>query len=107
MRLADFTLVEPFFREHGISPNWLYALAHGDTVVYDDGCILNSYVYDDVCYVNSGTLYNKFGRKILLDIKKLINTHDKIIISSSVISISRYMARLGFRYENNSYIRGV
>lgn len=110
MKLEDFTLVERFFKDVGITPNWLYALSNGETFIYDD-CILNYYIADGVLVVNSGSIGDAmFNKSILAHIKKIIETYSCVIISSSVESISEHMvARYGFTYDKKTltYKKGV
>ena len=58
MKLKDFMYVEKFFKDVGITQNWLYALANGDTFVYGD-CILNYYHENGVVVINSGSIGDK------------------------------------------------
>ena len=109
-RLQDFTDVYPLFEGHGISANWLYALAKGNTKIYQGKTILNHYIDDNsgVCVINSGSINNaRFPKSMLRDIKQIISNHEKIIISSEVDSVERYLSRIGFRYDrdNKLYIK--
>lgn len=110
MKLEDFTLVEKFFKDTGITPNWLFALANGETFIYGE-CILNYYVMENTLVVNSGSIGDaKFNKSILAHIRRLIDRHSYAIISSSVESISEHMlARYGFIYDKKTltYRKGV
>ena len=106
-KLEDFALVESIFRGIGITPNWLHALAFGLTKIYNDGCLLNYYCVDGICVINSAG--DKFNKSILRDIKTLIDEYDSVVISSSQMSIEKYMAKYGFSYDSKSkvYKRGI
>lgn len=110
-KLEDLSSVENLFKDYGITPNWLYALIHGYTKLYDDNTlILNYYINDDVCVINSGSVGDKrFSPSIIKDIMRLVAKYDKVVLSSSVREINGYMNKLNFRYneEMKSYIRGI
>lgn len=109
-KLEDFTLLEPIFRDVGITPNWLYALAYGKTKVYDSYGIVNYYVENDICMINSGTIKNgRFLASMLKDMMRIDKAYEKCIIYSERHEIARYMVRLGYRHdvENNLYIKGL
>ena len=110
MRLEDFTLVESFFKDVGITPNWLYALANGETFIYGE-CLLNYYKLDGILVINSGSVGNsKFNKSILAHIRRVIESHRCVIISSSAESISEHMvARYGFIYDKETltYRKGI
>ena len=109
-KLEDFIELEPMFRGVGISANWLHALTYGETKVYNGDSILNYYLQDDICVINSGSIENaRFCKSLLKDIKGLITSHERVIISSNVDSIEGYLKKHGFRYnkKTNTYIKGV
>lgn len=106
MRLQDFTLVEKYFKDTGISPNWLYALANGETEFFQDSCLLNYYLVHDTLIINSGSLDNqKFPLSLLRRLHQLISAHNRVILSSSVTSIGDYMlARYNMRYDSQQQV---
>ena len=110
-KLADFMLVEPIFRQTGISPNWLYGLSRGETKVYNDNTILNYYIENDVCIINSGSIDNaRFCRAIIKDIISLVKNNKKVIMSSEVESMSRHCFdkySLVFDKKKSIYTKGV
>lgn len=109
-KLADFEEIEPMFRDVGISKEWLQALVHGETKTYNRDTILNYWVQDGICVINSGSIANaRFCKSILKDIKDLITSHERVIISSSVDSIEGYLNKQGFRYNKQikTYSKGV
>ena len=110
MKLEDFTLVEKFFKDTGITPNWLHALANGETFIYGD-CILNYCYANGIVVINSGSIDDEqFGKSILLHIRSLIKVNERVILSSSVESISDHMAiKYGLIYDKATltYRRGV
>ncbi len=109
-KLEDFMLVESIFKHHGISPNWLHGLAHGFTRVYNDNTILNYYIENEVCVINSGSINNtRYCKSIIRDIIHLIKSNNKVIISSEVSSIAKFLSKYGFKRDesNNLYSKGV
>jgi len=108
-KLADFTLVEPIFKDSGISPNWLFALSRGETKVYNGTQILNFYILNDICVINSGSIKNeRYKKSIIKDIIALIKSNKKVIISSEVESISKFLSKYGFSHDKakNIYKKG-
>jgi len=110
MNKLTLEAIEPIFREVGISREWLFALTYGQTVLYNGDTVLNWHMDGDICIINSGSIGDaKFCKSILKDIKKLIELHDKVVISSTVSSIERYLAKYDFSYykEKNLYTKGL
>lgn len=109
-KLEDFTLLEPIFRKTGITPNWLYALSHGFTKIYDSYGIVNKCYDGDVCVINSGTIDNgQFTREMIRDIMRIGKSENRCIIYSERHEIKDYMAKNGFVHypEKNLYIKGL
>jgi len=91
---------------------WWFALKHGGSKFYaDDTAILNYYVADGTLVINSMAKDNhKFPKSMLLDIRKLIISHDKVIIASTVQEIAQHMLlKYGFEYDIDKqiYTKGV
>ena len=104
LKLENCTLDELFPK--GLSKNWKYALSVGTTKYYKNG-ILNYYIENDILVINSGTISNKkFNKELLRDIKKLIISHDKVIVSSSNQNIAQYK-KYGFIFNKNYYSKGL
>ncbi len=62
------------------------------------------------CVINSGTIGNmRFNKSMVRDILNLIKQNNKVIISSNVESIARFLGKHGMRYDhkNKAYIKGV
>ena len=108
-KLEDFALLEPIFKGVGITPNWLHALAHGKTKVYDGYGVVNYIEENGICMINSGTIDNgRFTMSMLKDMVRLKDSFKKVIIYSERHEIARYLAKDGFRHDkdNNLYIKG-
>ncbi len=91
---------------------WWYALKYGSSKFYaNDTVILNYYIADGILVINSMAKDNhKFPKSMLLDIRKLIISHDKVIIASTVQEIAQHMLlKYGFEYDKTKqiYTKGV
>lgn len=96
-----------------IPKEWFEALEKGHTRFYaDDTCLLTHYVdlETGVLIINSMSREGKkFPKSMLLDIRELIISHDKVIIASSVQEIAQHMLlKYGFTYnsEHKVYVKG-
>lgn len=97
-----------------ISYEWFFALNVGKTKFYSNDAALLNYYYDlesGILVINSMARNNKnFPKSMLLDIRKLIISYDKVIIASSVQEISQHMfLKYGFNYDKDKqiYMKGV
>jgi len=99
----------PFFRET-IPDGWLYSLGVGNNTIYNGDTLLSWYMLKDICIINSISVKDKrFCKEILRDINFLIETNNKVAISSTVESIERYLKKRNFSYnrDNKTYTKGI
>lgn len=96
-----------------ISYAWFFALNDGYTTFYNNNqALLNHYVdlETQTLVINSMARNDtKFPKSMLLDIRKLIISYDKVIIASSVQEIAQHMLlKYGFEYDedNHVYMKG-
>ena len=75
--------------------------------LYDNGELLLTYMYDNYLVINSISTKKLFSKEIIKEIIRMLNTHDKVVLSSTVKSIGRFMSKHGFVFDeaNSLYIR--
>ena len=99
------------FNHVQLGKNWLYALSNGETKFYkNDTQVLCSMIDCGILCINSGSVDDKpFCKSLLKDIKRLMLSHDKVLIASEVEKIEPFMCKYGFKYDTKlrAYRKGV
>ena len=105
-RLADF------MQRDDLTPNWCRALSEGEVTLFEDTLIVTTLV-GSVLVVNSASLSGDnepFSRGALRHLKHLLDTHERIVISSSNTEIAEHLRKkygLVYNAVDLFYSRGL
>jgi len=90
-----------------LSDSWKEMISNSTTNIYEDGSVLSYRLEGEYMVVQSNSQHNKFSMSIIKDIHRLCAKYEKVIIVSTIQSISGFMAKHGFTFneEHSMYIR--
>lgn len=95
----------------GIDAKWLRALALGQHYLFDNTLVVHHVdPSTNICQVNSiSSTPDSFSKPALRHLKKLIETHEAIVIASSNVGISKHLAKkygLCYNVDKMFYYKG-